>query len=166
MQRFPFPLLALAFTACADSTAPPALDLEPAMAAVRLDQYNEREDWVMNLAYTCSAPSENVQVTGLLHTVSMMHLDGSGDDHWSFHSHPIQFQGVGETSGREFKVVGAENTTRTIETDGRRHFRQTAILRLMSPGEPAWTLKVQVDRERTPPGPWIYRIDRYDAECH
>jgi hypothetical protein len=159
------PLLLIVLLAACSETPEPAAPLEASFSAQRLDQYNEREPFSMTLAYTCSPPTETVQLSGLLHTVSQMHVDGSGVQHWSFHSHPIQLRGTGTVSGREFRVVGAENTTRTIQVDGHRRFRQVAILRLMTPGEPAWTLHVHVDRERTPPGPWVYRIDRYDIAC-
>lgn len=138
--------------------------LAPSFKAVHLDRYNAREPWTMNLTYNCAAPLEAVSLSGIMHTVSMRHVDGNGVDRWSFHSHPIQMRGVGSISGREFRVVGAESTTRQIYPDNFRHFHQTALLRLMTPGEPAWTVKVLVDREGTP-GNWTYRINRFEVEC-
>jgi hypothetical protein len=137
----------------------------PAFAAQHLDRYNAREPWTLNLWYDCSPPAETVRLDGTMHTVSMMIVDGNGVNRWSFHSHPIRFRGVGLTSGREFKVVGAENTTRQIYPDNHRHFHQTAILRLMTDGDPDWTLRVLVDRERTPPADWVYRINQFEVTC-
>lgn len=164
-------IAAITALACADGGAPvgprptdATLAPSQALAAERLQHYNAREPWSMLLNYTCSAPTEQVRLEGLMHTVSMEHRDGNGVRRWSFHSHPIQMRGVGLVSGREFKVVGAENTTREIHPDNYRHFRQVAILRLMTPGEPAWTLKVHVDRQGYPPA-WEYRINSFEVEC-
>lgn len=163
-------LLGLALTVgCADgarSTSPDEGDgaLAASLNAVHLQRYNQREPWNMNLTYDCAAPTEAVSLSGTMHTVSMMHIDGNGVNRWSFHSHPIQMRGVGSLSGREFKVVGAESTTRQIYPGNLRRFHQTAILRLMTPGEPAWTVKVLVDREGTPPN-WSYRINRFEVSC-
>lgn len=151
------------FTACADTpiTEP---DTAAAFGVNVVDRSNTLEPFSFSLPYTCSPPAETVHLSGTLHTTSNRFVDGNGTEHWSFHSHPANVRGVGEVSGREFRIVGSESTTRTIDEDNQRTFRQTATLRLRSPGEPTWTLRFHLLR-RGSPGNWTYVFDKSETEC-
>lgn len=171
MHRYFIPLIAVLAIGCADAARTLAPESAvpggtPAFTAQHIEQHNAREVWTNvqlgGLQYTCSPPAEFLSFTGIMHTVSKILVDGSGVQRWTFHSHPIQAKVVGMTTGREFRIVGAENTTTQFFVDGTRHFHQTALLKLIPRSGPTFTIKVLVDRTGPPP---TFKINRFEVEC-
>jgi hypothetical protein len=108
----------------------------PALA----DSFNDADSiqYAIDSYYWNDCTAEAVHVTGTLHMVLRSSNDGNGRYHFRFHENYQNLAGTGMSTGAEYRVPGADNTTLNWDfswTGGQEAFTEVHQLRFIAQGQ-------------------------------